>query len=363
MTYNIVVLPDSMDYLYPLPKQNLLSRFKPIFSLLNSGQSVTSQALPHSGQSSLVQFILSQTDLLTELSPHRHFIYLNPESATTQNSTNIYKLILSQIPDIQISQLLGDDFILFQTIKKKLQFPTTFVIDWFEGWDKFPQSLGLSLKSIWESGQHTPPNKINFLFLTPPLSLSSHLSPFFSSLKNPISENIINFTLLSPEEINYSVKRFAKLYGKKVDQNLITKITSYSSGIGGLIKPYLSTPNDQVKVELVYSHLLSYQELLPKESHVAKALDAFSPNQIIGNLKVSSSLSAQDLDLLRYFVAKPNILFTRDEIANMIWGKKASEKYSDWAIDKAISRLRTKLKDPKAKIITVKNAGYKLMLF
>ena len=36
---------------------------------------------------------------------------------------------------------------------------------------------------------------------------------------------------------------------------------------------------------------------------------------------------------------------SREELAEVVWGDEADEKYSEWAIDKRISRLRKNLKD------------------
>ena len=46
-----------------------------------------------------------------------------------------------------------------------------------------------------------------------------------------------------------------------------------------------------------------------------------------------------------------NTPLSRDEIAEIIWGKSWQSKYSDWALDKAISRLRRKINSPQYRIL------------
>jgi DNA-binding winged helix-turn-helix (wHTH) protein len=51
----------------------------------------------------------------------------------------------------------------------------------------------------------------------------------------------------------------------------------------------------------------------------------------------------------------------RDDIAKAIWRGEWTEKYSDWAIDKLVSKLKKKLIFSNYEILTIKNRGYQLM--
>ncbi len=51
--------------------------------------------------------------------------------------------------------------------------------------------------------------------------------------------------------------------------------------------------------------------------------------------------------LLNLLQEKKGQIVTRDEIAHVLWGDNWTERYSDWAIDTAISSLRRKLKGTK----------------
>ncbi|PIV09231.1 hypothetical protein COS31_04090 [Candidatus Roizmanbacteria bacterium CG02_land_8_20_14_3_00_36_15] len=61
--------------------------------------------------------------------------------------------------------------------------------------------------------------------------------------------------------------------------------------------------------------------------------------------------------VIRLLFSKINHLVKRDDIAQALWNKSWLEKYSDYMIDKIISRLRKKITKPY-KIITLKNRGF-----
>lgn len=74
-------------------------------------------------------------------------------------------------------------------------------------------------------------------------------------------------------------------------------------------------------------------------------------------------LSKTELDLLEFFQKNLDQLVSRKDIANVIWDGIWKEKYSDWAIDQAISRLRTRIKQLNLKftLITKRGQGFILI--
>jgi DNA-binding winged helix-turn-helix (wHTH) protein len=78
--------------------------------------------------------------------------------------------------------------------------------------------------------------------------------------------------------------------------------------------------------------------------------------------RMEDCLSPTEIKIYKYLSENPQELISRDEIAKQMWGNAYLEKYSDWAIDKAISRLRKKVEDDEEKnqyIITIKGKGIK----
>ena len=76
---------------------------------------------------------------------------------------------------------------------------------------------------------------------------------------------------------------------------------------------------------------------------------------------VTGNFTLVQIELLALLRGKRAALVTREEVAKVLWGKKWSDKYSDWAIDKAVSRLRKVLRElgvsPKV-VKTLKGRGF-----
>lgn len=70
----------------------------------------------------------------------------------------------------------------------------------------------------------------------------------------------------------------------------------------------------------------------------------------------------QEYEVLTLMLDKKGQLCNRDQISIALWGEESYEKYSDWAIDQVMSKLRKKIKelDPNMKLLTVRGKGYKL---
>ncbi|WKZ30691.1 MAG: winged helix-turn-helix domain-containing protein [Candidatus Dojkabacteria bacterium] len=74
---------------------------------------------------------------------------------------------------------------------------------------------------------------------------------------------------------------------------------------------------------------------------------------------IGDELSEREFELLSLFVQNYGKVVTRDDVAEILWKSRSIEKYSDWAIDQTISRLRKKL--PQGVTIkTIKGRGFKL---
>lgn len=77
---------------------------------------------------------------------------------------------------------------------------------------------------------------------------------------------------------------------------------------------------------------------------------------LLTNIEHFQQLTKSEKKILQFLQSKPNTLITRDELAEVIWQEKWKEKYTDWALDKKISRLKKTLeeKDINPNVILVK---------
>lgn len=72
------------------------------------------------------------------------------------------------------------------------------------------------------------------------------------------------------------------------------------------------------------------------------------------------SLTKSERKIVDYM--KERDVVSKFEISDLIWGEKSNDKYSEWAIDQRISRLRRKLEDigSPMKLENIYGSGYKL---
>ncbi|KKT75499.1 MAG: hypothetical protein UW69_C0015G0025 [Microgenomates group bacterium GW2011_GWA2_44_7] len=149
------------------------------------------------------------------------------------------------------------------------------------------------------------------------------------------------------------------------------KVTDQPESIVFLRKMGLISKDNQGHT-MVFGELFK-QAILGTKNGGTKAIQAPSN----GDLKVDEQTGAvvfngrtveekftrQEYLILSAFLQKTNTLFTRDDIGDILWGKQAYEKYSDWAIDQVISKLRKKLEilGSKGNLLTVKGKGYKFV--
>lgn len=105
------------------------------------------------------------------------------------------------------------------------------------------------------------------------------------------------------------------------------------------------------------------------QSLTRKMRKMWEENIILGNLKIiplqhrvilenaDVKLSKKEYEILLYFVTNPNILLTRDQIINRIWGYDFDGDIR--TVDTHIKTLRAKLHDMGNAIKTVRGSGYR----
>lgn len=80
----------------------------------------------------------------------------------------------------------------------------------------------------------------------------------------------------------------------------------------------------------------------------------------IGEKNIKDELTYQEYQLFDLLMKRRGVIVSRDEVAETIWGEKSEEKYSDWAIDQLVSKIRRKIGDfGKQRIIrAIKGKGF-----
>ncbi|MBN2100299.1 winged helix-turn-helix transcriptional regulator [Candidatus Dojkabacteria bacterium] len=206
-----------------------------------------------------------------------------------------------------------------------------------------------------------------------------------SSLRYLSSEGEIDFSPKSllegtvlRQRVQYIVQSFtqdeietlAEIARKKAPDK--SKISNYISKSGIL------TPKGEIRSKLIEYYLLNIYSKEKKSKTPEKPadkgedtavndqklrIDAASGEIYINGKRHSQILSETELKIIDYMKKNDQNVTTRDEIAKLIWGNAYLENYSDWAIDKTISRIRKKIKDsakPHKHLVTIKGKGFKL---
>jgi DNA-binding winged helix-turn-helix (wHTH) protein len=80
-------------------------------------------------------------------------------------------------------------------------------------------------------------------------------------------------------------------------------------------------------------------------------------------VKMATEFSKKENLLLKFLEENKNEICEREQIIEAVWPETESLGVTDWAIDRLVARVRTKLKDNDKhyEIVTVKTRGYKLI--
>jgi hypothetical protein len=91
-------------------------------------------------------------------------------------------------------------------------------------------------------------------------------------------------------------------------------------------------------------YLLASQKYLQKLGFGEKKKFTIKNDQIFyGEKRADRILSFQEKKVLTGLIAKNGEILTHDQLAQILWGKGAAEKFSLWAITKVVQKLRVKL--------------------
>lgn len=143
-------------------------------------------------------------------------------------------------------------------------------------------------------------------------------------------------TLLLKAKINFS---YFDEQEKAVIENMVKK---------NRISPFQKTIAD----ELVHLNFWNYRYESPglietvilNHDHGSEFSFNRNENSIVFNgIILKNKLTAAEYSILKLLYKKKKEVTGRDEIAECLWRGKSLDNYSDWAIDKVISRLRRKL--------------------
>ncbi|QQS38443.1 winged helix-turn-helix domain-containing protein [Candidatus Woesebacteria bacterium] len=201
------------------------------------------------------------------------------------------------------------------------------------------------------------------------------------------------------KDIRILIKDFIRRFDYSPSEEQIDNIVELSGGHIGLVKSLYLLLVDNASYNLSIDNLLKEPSIIyridsffddftnaekkllsdNKYSEILKLLHAINENnktisplidEYIRNTsntnskekKLFSSFTKKEAKVFAIFENNLNTIMTRHEIADVIWGLKVDEKYTDWALDQIIYRLRNKLKENASsyKLLTKKGRGFVL---
>ncbi len=349
------------DYSSPLPKERLIARFKHVFEKLNVGQSATLLALPFTGRTSNLRYLANNKLFLD-----KNVAFFDIDKTTGTYESFISELIFSisgQDPkSYQDAYLLNKElFGLIAEITKKSEIILILTLN-----EKALPILNEIDQLIAQSQKAATKFPLTILWSIDSLVYRKYVKIHPSST---FGQNLSYFPTFNSEETEYSIKRISVSKSMDLKREKVNKSFETTGGIAGLFHSFVAEENlwDSSLVQQILK-ILSL-EIEAKKSIIDKLISPSGIKLIKDHLNESYSYKsvnllvsprAQEINLLKLFLEKDEEPVSRDEIAQILWGKAWNSKYSDWAIDKAISRLRKNIKDNEIKIVTVKNLGYQL---
>jgi len=212
------------------------------------------------------------------------------------------------------------------------------------------------------------------------------------------SSNVFVIPPFNTRKIELSIDIHNQIYHWKVDKKYTRRIKQLSGGNQGLTKylfKYIHTnkgkdfssqkllgdPGIRLKIVNIYeqlkgNNLIKDNELNMSQTHILINLNILNAEinptiQLLeqylstirielGSDRIEKLLSSQELILFRYLVENEEDIVSLEKIAQLVWGKYATKKYSLWALYKVISNLNKKIKKYGYRIENFKGRGYSL---
>lgn len=108
----------------------------------------------------------------------------------------------------------------------------------------------------------------------------------------------------------------------------------------------------------------SQEFLAENKIHYTKQFTIKNDDILIHGNKTSQIFTPEEQRILKSLIRKSNNTLSYEEISDIVYDEDSSEKFSLWALNKRMQRLRDKIEDEglkKSTILAVRNIGYHLV--
>lgn len=401
-----------MDNTIPLPIDNLKSRYSALFSNISNGISGCFVGTLKSPKSGYIKYILENRDWFEDILPRdTKLIFFEPTYVVSNSPYSwIHQLNLAiQFQDSSYRSIVSEDVsVIISNIQKYIYenkskgIRTSFLINKLDMLRDIDGSSGAILNTFYNTLKNTPDNACTLtFFLSNYEPVNDSLFPFISQLEYPVRESVIYFPDLDLFETKYTIDRLSLLYKLKLEKGIVEDLFNFSGGNYSLIYDAIQIASDEKKNltrkylkkvirthPIILKYLTSYLESLSYQKRISLVKENnFEFFKYLGVVDYTGEIKSDVLreyvsDLGEENIANPSLgIFTqnerivvnflkenmdkvveRDVLADVIWEKENESRYSLWAMDKYISRLRRKISisNPNLKLVSVRKKGVML---
>lgn len=406
--------------LTPATEQSLFGQ--QLVEPLLRGENITVLSLPHAGIKEKMTYFVNKIGKFGRNLGKTIFVYLDPNDLSEDSPEGYFKMMATLIDNQEIA---GQNSLL--VLKEKINtylnqgYRLVFILGYFYKLN-YPVSFFNNLFGLYQINRQ----KINFIFTSSQnIFLEENLS-CFGELRELLVQNIVYFPVLSDEDSLFVVKNLSLRYGYSLSQDKEKLAVRLAGGHPTLILFCLRIFNNchdltarealnylgqrpEIKIILeniwtsfapdeknlllqivnekkimtganlnnlqnlkiidpvtfsLFSSLLT--DFIKRKNTSQVPVDVLGEDRqiLIGGQPPKDKINGREYKLLAAFSKIPGRIISRDEIADILWGKLSYDKYSDWAIDRAIFSLRKKMErfgvSPDV-LQTVKGLGYRLI--
>lgn len=356
-----------------------------MFENIKMGESFSLVGMKDNARINVLRFIWKRKDVwkkYLEAEWNKYiYIFVDLNELEAFDMPSFYKVVANSLPVEAENNLKS----LKNTLSKLCQDTKKTIVLMFNNFD---QAKKLDLDLIYHqltSLRSTTQDKLVFIF--------TGCKPF--ELDAIFFQKIVFLEPLRGKDAQEVVERNCDIYGIVLDTKTKERIISLTGGHAGLIKfsVQILSKLGTAKYEEGLSFLCQEEEIIFQCQRIASSLDNLQIAKLKTNQKddllckmgfqrenngkieifsllfasylqlknqematfifdeennklyyfgkeIGNILSAREFKLLKYMTPDPNKIYSREELMSVIWDE---EFYSDWALDKFLSRLRGKL--------------------
>lgn len=358
-----------IDYTFPLPIKNLHKRYDKAFSALSKNLCSTIVGIPLSSRGGYLKFIL-ESEIIDEFVDTKKYDFLVIDHYNLHDSDLLKFLLIKISQKLNLSLSDNFDYLVAQaTIENELLYSKSskkliiLIPDFYDLLKDKPETTDF-LQRIWKINKHNL-HKAGILYLltASQKEIDRVNIDFYLDFREIVNEKIINFDLLNESEILYTKSRLEFFRNTKISEKVNKLAVKLSGGHYVLYKTLTSFNEDElIKISKTLYHptlQVILNEIWNGSEEIFTPL--LPPKKVTNNMSQNLlPFTSYEHEVFKYLEENIEKIITRDEIAKIVWKGNWEEKYSDWAIDKLISKLKSKLVYSNFRILTFRNQGYKL---